>query len=71
MPLYRYTPDELLDKCRQIRDSVTVEEFFRRPEHKKTQELWCAAHFGRGYEQSTRTLRDKARAASVTFTLGH
>jgi len=49
MPTPRYTPDELLAKYREIHDSVSPREFFTRPQHKKTQEFWCAAHFGRHY----------------------
>lgn len=45
----RYTPDELLAKYREIRESVGPQEFFTAPKHKKTQEFWCAAHFGRHY----------------------
>jgi hypothetical protein len=51
MKLQRYTPDELLTKYRTIRNQITTEEFFRSPEHKKTQEMWCAAHFARAYNQ--------------------
>jgi hypothetical protein len=51
MPLQRYTPDELLDRYRGIRNQITTEEFFRSPKHKKTQEMWCAAHFARAYNQ--------------------
>ena len=49
MPAPRYTPDELLTKYLEIRKSVGPGEFFTRPRHKKTQEFWCAAHFGRHY----------------------
>jgi hypothetical protein len=49
MPAPRYRPDELLAKYREIHDSVSPREFFTRPQHKKTQEFWCAAHFGRHY----------------------
>ena len=45
----RYTPEELLAKYRKIRESVTPREFFTVPKHKKTQEFWCAAHFGRHF----------------------
>jgi hypothetical protein len=41
----RYSPQQLLDRYRAIVDGTTKEEFFRSPRHKKTQELWCAAHF--------------------------
>src|SRR3954451_20887715 len=51
MKLQRYIPDELLTKYRIIRDQITTEEFFRSPKHKKTQEMWCAAHFARAYNQ--------------------
>lgn len=47
----RYRPDELLDRYRTIRDATTTAAFFRDPVHKKTQEMWCAAHFARGYEK--------------------
>jgi hypothetical protein len=50
MPTSRYTPDELLAKYRAVLEGVTTREFFNRPKHKKTQEIWCAAHFGRHYE---------------------
>jgi hypothetical protein len=46
----RYRPDDLLARYRQIREGITTEAFFRDPAHKKTQEMWCAAHFARGYE---------------------
>jgi hypothetical protein len=49
MPKPRYSPDELLAKYRAIRGTVEPREFFSRPKHKKTQEIWCAAHFGRHY----------------------
>src|SRR5688572_19081582 len=49
--LRRYEPDELLNKYRDIRASITEEEFFCRPGHAKTRELWQAAHFGRAYER--------------------
>lgn len=49
MPTTRYTPDALLAKYRMIRESVSPCEFFTVPKHNKTQEFWCAAHFGRHY----------------------
>lgn len=51
MNVYRYRPDELLEKYQAIRVRATDQEFFRAPKHKKTQEMWCAAHFARGYEK--------------------
>jgi len=42
----RYCPDELYAKFRQAHDVASPSEFFNRPAHKKTQELWCAARFG-------------------------
>lgn len=48
----RYGPDELLERYRSIRNATTTEAFFRDPAHKKTQEMWCAAHFARGYEKT-------------------
>lgn len=47
----RYRPDELLARYRAIRKATTTEAFFRDPAHKKTQEMWCTAHFARGYEK--------------------
>jgi hypothetical protein len=47
----RYRPDELLAQYREIRGDTTTEEFFRAPRHKKTQEMWCAAHFALGYQK--------------------
>ena len=47
----RYKPDELFEKYRRIRVATADEEFFGRPEHKRTQELWCAAHFAKAYNQ--------------------
>jgi hypothetical protein len=41
----RYSPDELYAKFRNAHDVVTPREFFNRPAHKKTQELYCAARF--------------------------
>lgn len=49
--LTRYQPAELLEKYRAIRASITDKEFFRSPKHKKTQEMWCAAHFSRAYSK--------------------
>ena len=47
----RYRPNELLERYRAIREATATETFFRDPAHKKTQEMWCAAHFSRGYEK--------------------
>lgn len=47
----RYRPTELLTRYRAIREATTTEAFFRNPAHKKTQEMWCAAHFSRGFER--------------------
>jgi hypothetical protein len=47
----RYKPDELFEKYRRIRAAAADEDFFVRPEHKRTQELWCAAHFANAYDQ--------------------
>jgi len=47
----RYRPNELLGRYRAIREATSTEAFFRDPAHKKTQEMWCAAHFSRGYEK--------------------
>jgi len=47
--MQRYSPDELYEKFRTAHDAAGTEDFFNRPEHKKTQEQWCAAQFGRTY----------------------
>src|SRR5687767_11690053 len=47
----RYRPDELLARYQEIFEAAGEEAFFRNPKHKKTQEMWCAAHFARGYER--------------------
>jgi len=47
----RYKPSELFEKYREIRAATSDEDFFGRPEHKRTQELWCAAHFANAYDQ--------------------
>lgn len=49
MTLGKFTPDALLRRFHELRDPVTSEEFFVSPRHKKAQEIWCAAHFARGY----------------------
>ncbi len=52
MTTRRYLPEELLAKYRAVRNAVSAEAFFSSPTHKKTQELWCAAHFSRAYSQN-------------------
>lgn len=47
----QYRPDDLLARYRAIREAISTDNFFRDPAHKKTQEMWCAAHFARGYER--------------------
>ena len=47
----KYRPQELLAKYRAIRATITDQEFFRSPKHKKTQEMWCAAHFAYAFDQ--------------------
>lgn len=49
MSIKSYSPDELYAKFRQIHDAAGPKKFFNSPEHKKTQELWCAAQFGRAF----------------------
>jgi len=74
MMLQRYTPDELLIKYRTIRGQITTEQFFRSPEHQKTQEMWCAAHFARAYNQHvapcTALISDKDEQTDADFFLG-
>jgi hypothetical protein len=48
---HRYKPEELFEKYREIRSALSDEEFFNRPEHQRTQEIWCAAHFAKAYNQ--------------------
>lgn len=50
MGLIRHTPNELLAKYQEIRNSCTTESFMRSPVHQKTQEIWCAAHFSMAYQ---------------------
>ena len=73
MMLLRYAPDELLTKYRTIRAQITREQFFRSPEHKKTQEMWCAAHFARAYNQHvapcTALISDKDEQTDADFFL--
>jgi hypothetical protein len=47
----RYRPDELFEKYRTIRAITCDEDFFNRPEHQRTQEVWCAAHFANAYNK--------------------
>ena len=49
MSIKSYSPDELYAKFRRIHDAAGPKRFFNSPEHKKTQELWCAAQFGRAF----------------------
>jgi hypothetical protein len=55
MNLTRYTPEELLEKCRQIRRMCATSEFMRSPGHQKTQEMWCAAQYGRAFASAIGT----------------
>ena len=50
MGLAPYTPNELLAKYAAALSTIPKEEFFSNPQYKKLQEMWCAAHFGRGLE---------------------
>jgi len=47
-----YSPDELYAKFKMAHDGANPREFFNSPEHKKTQELWCAAQFGRAFSSN-------------------
>lgn len=68
-----YSPEELLVKYRKIRMEVGSREFFTRPKHQKTQEIWCAAHFGRHYEHAigpcSILIEDHDEQTEVDFTL--
>lgn len=50
LTLLCYSSAELLHKVRETRASVDAADFFSSPKFKKTQELWCAAHFCAGLE---------------------
>jgi len=50
-PRASYTPEQLLAKYRALRAEITDQEFFRSPKHKKTQEMWCAAHFACAFDR--------------------
>ena len=50
MPVRRFLPSELLECFQSIRAMATDAEFFHKPRYQKAQEMWCAAHFARGYE---------------------
>ena len=47
----KFRPEQLLAKYRAIRANIADREFFRSPKHKKTQEMWCAAHFACAFDQ--------------------
>lgn len=47
----RYSPNELYSKFRSAHDLVTPREFYSKPIHKKTQELYCAARFAQAFSQ--------------------
>lgn len=44
-----YSPLDLLEQYQKINSEITLNDFFNKPLHTKTQEIWCAAHFGIGY----------------------
>ena len=49
MSTNQYSPDELYAKFLKQRGAASTKDFFNSPGHKKTQELWCAAQFGRAF----------------------
>jgi hypothetical protein len=49
-----YSPNELYAKFKSAHDIVSPREFFNKPEHQKTQELYCAARFA----QALSTVQD-------------
>lgn len=69
----RYTPDELLDRFYSIRNGISDVEFFNDPKHKKTQEMWCAAHFARAMsangEQYAVQISDNDEQQAEDFSL--
>lgn len=48
----RFTPEGLLKHYEQQREGIDLRDFFSRPQHKKLQEIWCAAQFGRGLQSA-------------------
>lgn len=51
MKTRRYSPDELYARFKEAHDFVSPREFYNRPTHKKTQEIYCAARFGQALSQ--------------------
>lgn len=54
---HEYTPEDLLYKYREIRSRISLREFFNKPLHTKTQEIWCAAHFALGYKKCVKNCK--------------
>jgi hypothetical protein len=50
MAATRYLPSELFAKYRRTRAGISDDEFYNKPRHQKTMEIWCAAKFGCAYE---------------------
>lgn len=47
----RYSPEDAIKLFDEIRADTPNAVFFNKPNHQKTQELWCAAMFTLGYKQ--------------------
>lgn len=45
------TPEEAFAQFEAARMGLTTAEFFTRPPASRLQELWCAAHFARGFQE--------------------
>lgn len=51
MTVTTYSPDELLAKYRDIREQMSLKQFYCSPGMSRVREMWCAAHFARAYER--------------------
>lgn len=73
MTIRTFTPSELLVHYQSLRDDVSSRDFFNNPEHSKTQEIWCAAQFGLGYQahisECQIRLEDEDAQTEVDFEL--
>jgi len=46
-----YTPKELEAIFEEKAKDISPSEFIRKPQNKKLKEIWCAVHFGLGYQK--------------------
>ncbi|MBU1343946.1 MAG: hypothetical protein KKE44_20350, partial [Proteobacteria bacterium] len=47
-----FSPKELEGYYKKLTKEVSSTDFFTKPLHSKTQEIWCAAYFGKGYHRN-------------------